>query len=330
MQPAPAVAWLPDALGSNQRLLDARPLGGRDGDVWLLDLDGRLVVLKRERPRTGGDEEDVVWEHAFLDRLTAGGFPRSRPLPIFGGKSWSRGGGRLWGARSYLPGRSLLWEPLPDLTDAGAFLAAYHCAARPVRIGAQRPTATPLDRLPALMPWDRLPVAAGSAADAGRIEYLVQEMERWLQAGGYFDLEEIVIHGDSTMDNVLIDGEPPQITGLIDFGSAYRERWPADIAFGLWRSGRARAADVALDLDRVGRFIRGYHGSTPITREVAQLLPTLLWARGLQLMARWVERVQESELPSMLPVTALTLQRIDWIRAHERELTAAIEAALNA
>jgi Ser/Thr protein kinase RdoA (MazF antagonist) len=131
------------------------------------------------------------------------------------------------------------------------------------------------------------------------------------------------------MDNILIAGESPQITGLIDFGSAYRERWPADLVFGLWRSGRAQPADVGLDLDRVRRFIHGYHRHTPIIPEVAQLLPTLLWARGLQLAARWVERAQSSDLPGLVPVTAMILRRIEWIRTHEPVLTAAISSALS-
>ena len=324
-----AIAWLPDAIGTNQRLVDARLLGGQNGDVWLIDVDGRPVVLKRERPRQGGGEDDIMWEHAFLEALASGGYPASRPLPLFDGRSWCQTGNRRWGAFTYLPGRSLLWEPLPDLADAGAFLARYHEAVRSIDVSMQRPTATPLGRLRALMPWDRLPVATGSVANAQRFDGLVGAMEERLDAGGFFGTDAIIIHGDFTMDNLLIDGRPPGITGLIDFGSAYREHWPADLAFGLWRSGRAEAADVALDPDRVGRFLRGYHQVEPIGAEVARLLPVLLWARGLQLAARWVERAPASTLPSLVPVTTMILRRIDWIRANERELAAVIGSALS-
>ena len=62
----------------------------------------------------------------------------------------------------------------------------------------------------------------------------------------------------------------------------------ADIAFGLWRSGRARPRDVALDPGRVRRFLSGYHGQAPIDAAVARLLPAPLWARGLQLLVRWI------------------------------------------
>jgi Ser/Thr protein kinase RdoA (MazF antagonist) len=320
----PLIAWLPDALDAGQRLNDARPLGGQAGDVWRLDLDGVPVVLKRERPRSGGGEEDLVWEHDFLGRLTAGGFAASRPLPLFAGRSWCRAGGRLWGALSYVPGRPLLWKAAPDLVEAGAFLAAYHGAARSVDLMTQRPTATPLDQLGRMMPWDRLPTATGSVAATQRIEDLVQEMEVRLKAGGYFEMKAVTIHGDFTMDNVLIDGTPPQISGLIDFGSAYREHWAADLVFGLWRSGRAQPTDVALDLDRVRRFLRGYHQQAPIGRGVAPLLPVMLWARGLQLAARWVERAPEPDLPALAPVTTMILRRIDWIRANERDLIAVI------
>lgn len=179
------------------------------------------------------------------------------------------------------------------------------------------------------MPWDRLPIAAGSAANARQIDSLLQEMEDRLHAGGYFEMEEVVIHGDFTMDNVLIDGMSPRITGLIDFGSAYREHWPADLVFGLWRSGRAKAADVALDPDRVGRFLRGYHQREPIGAEVVPLLPVLLWARGLQLAGRWVERAPAPALAELVPVTSMILRRIGWIRANERDVAAVIESALS-
>lgn len=324
----PVIAWLPEVLGVHQRLLDARPLGRANGDIWLLDIDGRPVVLKRERPRLGGGEEDMLWEHTFLESLATHDFPASRPLTLFDGRSWCRVDDRRWGAFTYLPGRSLQWEPLPDLAEAGAFQARYHEAVRLIAVSTQRPTATPIGRLRDLMPWDRLPAATGSITDARRFDRLVEEMEDRLRAGGYFEMEATVIHGDFTMDNVLIEGEPPRITGLIDFGSAYGEHWPADLVFGLWRSGRAEEADVALDPDRIGRFLRGYHQRERIGAEVAGLLPVLLWARGLQLAARWVERAPAAALAELAPVTAMILRRIDWIRANERELTGAIGSAL--
>jgi Ser/Thr protein kinase RdoA (MazF antagonist) len=325
----PVIAWLPDALGARQPLLDARPLGRENSDVWLIDIGGWPGVLKRERPRLGGGAEDIVWEHTFLESLATHDFPASRPLPLFDGRSWCRSDGRRWGAFTYLPGRPLLWERWPDLAEAGAFLARYHEAARLIAVSVQRPTATPIGRLRDLMPRDRLPIATGSAANARRFDRLLEEMEDRLNPGGYFAMDEMIVHGDFTMDNVLIEGEPPRITGLIDFGSAYRERWPADLAFGLWRSGRAKPADVALDLDRVGRFVGGYHQREPIGAEVVLLLPVLLWARGLQLAARWVERAPAAALAELAPVTTMILRRIDWIRANERELSTAIRSALS-
>ena len=328
---APAIAWLPDALERGRRLLGARPLGYNPDDVWLLDLGGRPVVLKRDRLRPGGGERDVVWEHAFLDRLIAAGFPAQRPFPLFaGGKAWHPAGGRVWHALEYLPGRSLMWEPHPDMADAGAFLAAYHHVARAIAVETERPTATPLHRLAALLPWDSLPAAAGSAAEARRVAGLLGEMDTRLRTAGYDELERFVIHGDFTTDNVVIDGSPPRVTGVIDFGSAYHEGWPADISFGLWRSGRTHWQAVALDLDRVRRFVRGYYDQAAISPQVARLLPVLLWARGLQLLVRAMLRTPAQDQPVLVPVTVRTLARIDWIRAHEPELAAAIATACDA
>jgi hypothetical protein len=47
----------------------------------------------------------------------------------------------------------------------------------------------------------------------------------------------------------------------------------------------------------------------------------------LQLLVRWIERPPAAELPALVPVTAITLERIEWIRAHEPELAAAIASA---
>ena len=328
---APAIAWLPDALEPGHHLLGARPLGYSADDVWWLDLGGPPVVPKRDRLRPGGDERDIAWEHAFLDRLAATGFPVQRPFPLFaGGKAWHRADGRVWHALDYLPGHSLMWEVQPDIADAGVLLAAYHRSARRIGVEAERPTATPLHRLAALMPWGSLPAAAGSDAEARRVAGLLDEMDARLRAGGYDQLERLVIHGDFTTDNVIIDGSPPRVTGLIDFGSAYHEGWPADIGFGLWRSGRAHWQGVALDLDRIRGFVRGYHDQAPLSPQVARLLPVLLWARGLQLLVRAMLRTPAQDQPALVPVTARTLARIDWIRTHEPELTAAIATAYGA
>jgi Ser/Thr protein kinase RdoA (MazF antagonist) len=324
-----SLAWLPAALSAEGHALAARPLGGQSEDVWALEVSGRPIVLKRDRPRRGGGEADALWEHAFLARLTAAGFPAPRPVALFAGETCRRVGDRVWSALEYLPGRPLLWEPQPDIAAAGALLARYHHAARTIVVGAQRPSATPLDRLAALMPWGRLPAAAGSLVTAHRVADLLDDLERRLRAGGFGEMERLVIHGDCTTDNVIVDGRPPRVTGLIDFGSAYHEGWAADIAFGLWRSGRARPSDVALDLSRVGRFLHGYVRRVPIDPGAARLLPVLLWARGLQLAVRWVERPREEDLPALAPEIARILDRIEWIRAHEPDLTAAIAAALD-
>jgi Ser/Thr protein kinase RdoA (MazF antagonist) len=59
-----------------------------------------------------------------------------------------------------------------------------------------------------------------------------------------------VIHGNPTTVNVLADGDPSVPSGLIDFELADLEAPVADIAFCLWRSGRAAQSDLGLDLAR--------------------------------------------------------------------------------
>ena len=106
-----------------------------------------------------------------------------------------------------------------------------------------------------------------------------------------------MIHGDPTNDNLIVDGNPPRIVGLIDFGAASLAPWPADIAAGLWRSGRRVESGVEYDLDRITRFVRGYHRESPVPPSLAHAIPLLIQARGLALISRRVRRLPPSYQP---------------------------------
>ncbi len=54
-----------------------------------------------------------------------------------------------------------------------------------------------------------------------------------LAVTGHAVAPRLFIHGDFTIDNILIDGEPPTIVGAIDFALMNREVALADVAFGV-------------------------------------------------------------------------------------------------
>ena len=134
--PSPPAAVL-EAAGLRPEGLTLIPWRHR---LWTATLGDRPAVLHRYpawRPPA-----DVAWEHAFLRRLAATGFPAPRPLGAFGGESWLAAAGAVWGLVSFLPGRTLEWAPRPGLEAVGALLARYHDAAAGVPVAAPGPRAS--------------------------------------------------------------------------------------------------------------------------------------------------------------------------------------------
>lgn len=296
-----------------------------DADAWLLRSGSDLLVLKRGRPEQ--DEADVTWEHEHLRRLQETGFPAPAPIPAFDGQSWLRLDGQTWAALTYLPGRTLATEAAPDMAAAGAFLARYHRASRLISTDRQRPTSTGFSRLREVTPWDTLRAALGSDGALDLFDLLLHDLEAGRRDLGYDALEHLVVHGDATNDNLIVDGTPPRIVGLIDFGAASLAPWPADIAAALWRSGRRVESDVEQDSDRVGRFVHGYHQESPIQRDLVHAIPLMIQARGLALISRRIRRLPGLP-PETLGYVALTLARTAWVHDHRHDLIAAIDAAL--
>ena len=288
--------------------------------LWRVETGGMVAILHRfPAHRTSSD---LAWEHAFLRRLHQVGFPAPAPVPAFGGRSWASIDGTLWGLVTFLPGRALNWEARPDLASVGTFMARYHDAVAGLTPAAARPGTFALDVLPSLAPWDRLPAAVGGPAAARRLRSYLDQLPEELAACGHHNAPRVVIHADFTTPNVLIDGDPPTITGLIDFALAYEEAALADIGFGLWQSGRPEPAATALDLARVAAFIGGYARVRPLSPGDAPALALYLKARGLQLIVKWVSQGVGD--------CAITLERVDWLAARRGELVAAIEAELRA
>jgi Ser/Thr protein kinase RdoA (MazF antagonist) len=296
--------------------------------AWLLRQGSQRLLLKRGRLEQ--DEDDVFWEHDYLKRLSLTGFSASAPVPAFDGRSWVRHDGCIWATLSYLPGRPLASKIDPDMEAAGAFLARYHGAARLVPVEGQRPTAAVLSRLREETSRESLRKVLISDESLGQFAHLLDDLEGSLDRLQYESLEQLVIHGDPTNDNLIIDGAPPSIVGLIDFGSAHLAPWISDLAAALWRSGRRVDSDVELDLARVTAFVAGYHGEAPLPLDLARAIPLLIQGRGLQLISRRIRRLGSPPAPSTLAAIALTLRRAAWVYEHRQLLADSIEHRLKA
>jgi Ser/Thr protein kinase RdoA (MazF antagonist) len=295
-------------------------------DAWCVEGGLESLVLKRYRPLQHID--DVRWEHQFLSRLAETGFRAPVPLPVFDGESWCQLDGRTWGVLTFVPGRSLMWEPAPGVDAVGALLAEYHAAVRGVPLPDQRPTATPVCELGSRLHPDSVRIGLDEPARARDLTDMLAGLDDELRTFGVVSCERIVVHGDATTDNMVIDGWPPRLVGLIDFGSAYVEHWPADLGAALWRSGRAHPGDVGLSRRRVSDLVLGYHRRFPLTPALASAVPTLIKARGLQLFVRRTQQLSAEQLAARRSLLIETYERTRWVRDHQRELEAAITDAL--
>lgn len=267
---------------------DVRP---REGWAWLVDWHAtrgvlRSVPVPADPAALGRLTEDLAWLHGFLDWLAATGFPVPRPLPGFGGRSWTVAEGALWELVSFLPGQVVGWADQPPIEEIGALLARYHQTARRFETLGQRPGALPMADVPTVLHPPQLRAAGVDPGRAALICELAEDLARDLADDGGMASPPVVVHGDFTSHNVLADGTPPRLTGVIDFAGAHVETPVADIGYGLWRSGRPYQEADHLDLSRVRRFLRGYASAAHISADEARMIPVYLYGRGLQMIAK--------------------------------------------
>lgn len=284
----------------------------REGRAWLVEWrheQGQLrqTVLAPDAAleRISGD---IAWLHGFLSRLSPTGFPAPRPLPAFGGRSWTITDRSLWQLVSFLPGHIVGWAAAPSMTEVGVLLARYHAAVSALEPVTQRPAALSLSAVPDLLLSGQVE-AAGVAKDrAAAIANLAAELAADLTEVGNTAIGQLIIHGDFTCHNVIATGTPPVAAGVIDFELAHVESPLADIGYGLWRSGRPGQDAIDLDATRVRQFVRGYTSVRALSAEQARMIPVYLRGRGLQMIAK---RVRAGR-----PETGM-LAEVAWLSAHK-------------
>ncbi len=102
----------------------------------------------------------------------------------------------------------------------------------------------------------------------------------------------LVIHGDFTSHNVIADGNPRTVTGIIDFHRAHLEVPLAGIACGLWRSGRPRQDADYLEPARLRQFVHGYASTASLPPGAARAIPACSYGRGRQMITKRVRAGQ--------------------------------------
>jgi Ser/Thr protein kinase RdoA (MazF antagonist) len=294
----------------------------RDGRAWLVEWRQEPGLLRQTVLADSAAAErtasDIAWLHGFLGRLASTGFPAPRPLPAFGGRSWTTNAGSLWQLVTFLPGDVVGWSPAPSMADIGALLGRYHVAVAALEPTGQRPSAVRLADVPAILLSGLLEAAGVSPERAASIRRLAAELAADLAEAGSASPGPLVIHGDFTCHNVVATGAPPVAAGVIDFELAHVESPVADIGYGLWRSGRPHQEADCLDAARLEQFLRGYASVRAVSADQARLIPLYLRGRGLQMIAK---RVRAGR-----PETGM-LAQVAWLSAHKDAVAEIFAAA---
>ena len=255
------------------------PLAGeRDQNFRVDTADGRRLLFKISNPADGLstiEMQTAALRH--IERVDPG-LPVMRPLPDVVGEPWVevRGpDGRNYPARlfTFLPGRVTANTAL----STQAILSFGQTAARLGR--ALRGFFHPAADYEIL--WDlthaaRLRLLLSHVPDAARraqVERVLDRFETRVEPV-LPTLRAQVIHGDMSLDNVLLDDDV-RISGIVDFGDMTHAPLVCDLAVSVADvlHGRDDAIEAA------GVLIGGYVSVTPLEDDEAALLADLVATR---------------------------------------------------
>jgi 4-aminobutyrate aminotransferase-like enzyme/Ser/Thr protein kinase RdoA (MazF antagonist) len=255
------------------------PLAGeRDQNFRAATADGGRFLFKISNPADGLPVMDM--QTAALRHIEQAdpGLPVMRQLPTAAGEPWLETAGpdgRSYPVRlfSFLPGRATPNDVLttPAIRSIGQVTARLGRALR----GFFHPAADyeilwDLSRAPTLRPL------LGHLADGARRDQAERILDRFDDrvAPVLPRLRAQVIHGDMSMDNVLLD-DGQRISGIVDFGDMTHAPLVCDLAVAVADvlHGRDDAVTAAEAL------IAGYASVTPLEDDEAALLADLVATR---------------------------------------------------
>jgi 4-aminobutyrate aminotransferase-like enzyme/Ser/Thr protein kinase RdoA (MazF antagonist) len=255
------------------------PLAGeRDQNLRVDTADGRRLLFKISNPADGlSTVEMQAAALRHIERVDPG-LPVMRVVPDTVGESWAevRGpDGRTYPVRlfTFLPGRVTANTALTTqaIRSFGQTTARLGRALR----GFFHPAADyeilwDLTRVPGLRP---LLNHVADAARRAQVERVLDRFETRVEAV-LPTLRAQVIHGDMSLDNVLLDDDL-RVSGIVDFGDMTHAPLVCDLAVSV--ADVLHGRDDAIDAAEA--MIGGYVSVTPLEDEEAALLADLVAAR---------------------------------------------------
>jgi Ser/Thr protein kinase RdoA (MazF antagonist) len=288
--------------------------------IWRVIRDGVVAILRRSRIDALFSLEDLRWQHRIQLLLADRGLPVPMPMPVFDGETATGWEGWAWEVLRYLPGCPLAWQARPALREVGGLMARFHAASADLVFVGQRPNVVPLCGLSAMANVDVIDASLPDAPSKFLFRRHLAEVEDRLADLGQSARRPALVHGDLTTLNVLVDGSPARVSGLIDFNNAYLEMPLADVGFSLWQAGRPAHDDYTLDPRRVRGLVSGYAEQRRLPRSTGHEIATFIRARGIQLMVRSSLRgPRDLRLP---------LQLVDWVADHQTAIAVSVSDTL--
>ena len=274
--PAAASGILRAAFGIEGSLA---PLAGERDQNFRVDAGGgQHFLFKISNPADGPSIVDMQTAALRHIEQVDPGLPVMRALPAADGAPWAEvpgpdGGVYLARLFSFLPGRV---HPAADLSTA----AIRSFGQTTARLGrALRGFFHPAADYEIL--WDlthaaKLRLLLSHVSDAARrtqVERVLDRFEARVEPV-LPTLRAQVIHGDMSLDNVLLDGDL-RVSGIVDFGDMTHAPLVCDLAVSV--ADVLHGRDDAIDAAEA--MIGGYVSVTPLEDEEAALLADLVAAR---------------------------------------------------
>lgn len=214
---------------------------------------GAPIVVKRSRGVL--DSSVAEWEYRVLIELEGSGLPIPRAVGLHVREH--EGEREAWLCMTRVPGEPLA-RVLRDEPDAearrrwygavGAIAARIHATPLPAGLRSEVP-----------LTWFER-VLRGTRRATDRLRQVVLRLDRDRPP----DAPETLIHGDLTLDNVLVAGG--EITGVIDWGGAGGGDPRYDVTLALSGDGEA-----ALEPGAAAAFLEGYCAA-PIPKELRRFV----------------------------------------------------------
>jgi homoserine kinase type II len=266
--------------------------------------DGQRHRYFLRRYKRGIRHEEIVFEHALIDHLTARGTcPVARVHPTREGTTVVQREGAFYAVFDFLPGEDRYRWVGPrcsrrELRASGRLLAQFHSDLATFTPPGQRAEPKIVELLKVIdSAWsDCLARSTGTvfdrcvAAHFDTVQESIRETAEVLRRA-VRSLPEVIIHSDYHPGNLKFEGQ--QISGLVDFDWAKVDLRAFDVGLAAWyfcTSWEGRA-DGRLRLEDTRAFLEGYQQRllepaeiAPLSATEVDVLPHLIQAGNLYVL----------------------------------------------